>query len=107
MVKPEGTCSDFNSTEDSETYKILVHAGENRLNMLKDTFYETFGHQKAAEITFHGFGDEAEKRIDYIFIKNEVAVLNYSVFNDMPEGRHASDHFPVAADVVIGACAPK
>lgn len=53
--------------------------------------------------TFNGFKfDEKPKvRIDYIFVSGGIEVKTYATLNDSQNKLYPSDHFPVAADVVI------
>ena len=50
--------------------------------------------------TFHGFKGKPLFRIDYIFTTPNVRVLDHATYDDAPGG-YASDHYPVAATVVI------
>ena len=51
--------------------------------------------------TFHGWNPPACMLIDYVFVKGPVRVLTHATLDDMPEGKVPSDHFPVAATVVL------
>ena len=50
--------------------------------------------------TFHGFKGKPLFRIDYVFATPDVKVLDHATFDDAPGG-FASDHYPVAATVVL------
>lgn len=95
---------DFNCTGDAEPYKILVGAskGEPGEIFLKDASCISPDKPYCTEITFHGFGAEEEQRIDYIFASPAVTVLEYTVMKDIPNALSASDHYPVAADAILG-----
>ena len=53
--------------------------------------------------TFHGYHPPACALIDYVFVKGPVRVLSHATLDDMPGGKVPSDHFPVAARVVLPA----
>ena len=54
--------------------------------------------------TFHGYDPKSPcALIDYIFVKGPVRVLTHATLDDMPDGKVPSDHFPVAATVVLPA----
>ena len=39
--------------------------------------------------------------IDFIFIKNNIKVLNHGILSDTWNGKYPSDHMPVVADILI------
>ena len=86
---------DFNATPDSEAYATLTGA-------LVDTrtAVET---PLGPEGTFGTFTAEGEPggRIDYVFVSNGVDVVRAGTLSPHWNGRHASDHFPVMADVTF------
>jgi endonuclease/exonuclease/phosphatase family metal-dependent hydrolase len=54
------------------------------------------------EWTFHEFGRlplHERTRIDYIFVKNNVKVLNYKVIDEKVDDKYVSDHNPVLVQV--------
>ena len=53
--------------------------------------------------TFHGYHPPACTLIDYVFVKGPARVLTHATLDDMPDGKVPSDHFPVAATVVLPA----
>ena len=54
--------------------------------------------------TFHGYNPKSPcTLIDYIFVKGPVRVLTHATLDDLPDGKVPSDHFPVAATVVLPA----
>ena len=91
---------DFNSKPDSNVYKIT--AAE-----LDDARHITEKLIPGPDGTFHGYkADPATWRgkfpIDYIFVnKATVKVKSFQVINDFKNGRSSSDHFPVAATIVL------
>lgn len=115
---------DFNSTEDSETYGVLT--GRNSAlglsgKTLRDACYESENGHHGPSITFHDFeaaeillrmshksldpeedrDEETLKLIDFIFIKNNMKVLQHGTLADTWDGRYPSDHMPVAADLLL------
>lgn len=89
---PVFSSGDYNATPDSEPIQILVSDG-----LLKDSYaisdqapYGTVG-------TFQGFKRlaNAQSRIDYIFVTNDVRILKYGTLNEIPNGKFPSDHFPI------------
>jgi len=55
------------------------------------------------EGTFNGFDRNApmDKRIDYIFVSDQVDVRKYGVLTDTYMHRYPSDHLPVVVEAVI------
>jgi len=115
---------DFNSTISSEVYQLLTGKKHNRyeLEPFRDSRYESERGHHGPTITSHKFkatamfdligkleelrdssaNVECEMRIDYIFIKNSVKVLQHGVLADTWNGRYPSDHMPVVADLALG-----
>ncbi len=59
---------------------------------------------KGPRKTFNGFKFEEEpkgKPIDFIFVSEGIKVLTHMTLNDSHNRLYPSDHFPVAADVVV------
>lgn len=80
---------DFNLEPETEGIGII-------LDFLKDSKEEaefTFGPSG----TFNGynFSEPVTRRIDYIFVNDEVEVKKYAVLSDSKDLRYPSDHFPV------------
>lgn len=57
--------------------------------------------------TFNGFkfGQAPTAQIDYIFVSEGFEVLSHVTIDDSQNGLYPSDHFPVAADVVLETAA--
>jgi endonuclease/exonuclease/phosphatase family metal-dependent hydrolase len=45
---------------------------------------------------------EPGRRIDYVLVSSDVAVLTHAILPDAWDGRFPSDHLPVVADVAVG-----
>lgn len=57
-------------------------------------------HAGEARGTFHGFTGRARDRIDWVLVPEAWSVAAARVVEEEHEGRQASDHFPVVADVL-------
>lgn len=91
---------DFNSVPTDEPIKLL----ENPSNPLHFTDSRDASEtpHSGPEGTFNNFKTtNPQERIDYIFIKNGVKVLNHSTIAETPDSRFSSDHFPVVSQVVV------
>lgn len=89
---------DFNAIEGSEPYKNLTSS----TNGLKDAFFESKLPHVGPLFTYDGFsvlGDNERRRIDYIFVTDNVEVIRHAFISDFRDGRYPSDHLPVIADV--------
>jgi endonuclease/exonuclease/phosphatase family metal-dependent hydrolase len=98
---PVVVTGDFNFTPESEAYRLLTDDGE---HILADAHkISRYGHYGSG-ITFNDFGSSliAGNKIDYIFIKNNVDVIQHGIIAETFNGRFPSDHMPVLAEVVVG-----
>jgi endonuclease/exonuclease/phosphatase family metal-dependent hydrolase len=97
---------DFNCVESSEPYQLLTAAqgrektGEKK--KLEDTRYTAQEHT-GPKGTISDFKTLVipERKIDYIFVKNNVTVLTYSVVSTMWDGRFPSDHLPIVVKILL------
>lgn len=88
---------DFNFKEDSESYRLLTGS-----NKLKDTRYISDNEPFGPTSTFNNFGALIPgMKIDYIFVKDGIRVLEHGVLADQWDGRWASDHLPVLSEIVM------
>lgn len=80
---------DFNLEPESEGIKLISE----KLKDSRNTANTVFG----SEGTFNGyqFDKPASRRIDYIFVNENVEVKKYAVLTDSKEMKYPSDHFPV------------
>jgi len=80
---------DFNLEPDTEGIAIIL----NSLNDSREEAKFTFGPKG----TFNGykFSESVTRRIDYIFVNDEVKVKKYAVLSDSKDLKYPSDHFPV------------
>ncbi|MFO7447983.1 MAG: endonuclease/exonuclease/phosphatase family protein [Ignavibacteriaceae bacterium] len=93
--KPSFVTGDFNAKPDSKVYEILTVS-------LKDAQFESINGHYGSDITFNDFGRSAApgNKIDFIFVKNDVKVLQHGVIGDTFNGNYPSDHMPVIAEVI-------
>jgi endonuclease/exonuclease/phosphatase family metal-dependent hydrolase len=91
---------DLNFSPDSKGYKILTGGMKNYL--LDSQKISRYGHY-GSNITFNDFGKSNEEgnKIDYIFIKNNVEVIQHGVISETFDERFPSDHMPVLAEIRI------
>jgi endonuclease/exonuclease/phosphatase family metal-dependent hydrolase len=87
---------DFNSGPESEPIKIIT-------GKFQDSKVADKSMSMVPDGTFNGFGavKPATERIDFIFTGYGARAINYHVIRELKEGRYASDHFPVVAEVSL------
>ncbi len=92
---------DFNMPSTSTGYSILTGPDES-VPLLKDSYVITEKRPSGPVFTFNGFSDKMKAaRIDYIFVKNGLRVLDYKTFVKMEHGIFISDHWPVEAVISL------
>ena len=87
---------DFNSGPDTGAYKTMAeHLTDSRA--IAKTVLGPAG-------TFGTFGTTGKPspRIDYIFVSAGITVPRFATLTQEWDGKHASDHFPILADVELG-----
>jgi endonuclease/exonuclease/phosphatase family metal-dependent hydrolase len=90
-------CGDFNMPPTSTGYSILTGPDES-VPLLKDSYVISEKRPSGPVYTFNGFSDSAKtSRIDYIFVKNGMKVLDYKTVVKKEHGIFISDHWPVEA----------
>lgn len=93
---------DFNAVESSEPYKILTARGGSSSITLKDAFYTSVNEHFGPTSTYNGFGAlQPGRRIDYVFVGDGIKVFEHGALADQWDGKWASDHLPVIAEIVI------
>lgn len=96
-VDPVILMGDFNSDPGSEAYTTIT-------GFLLDSKTADKRMTMGPDGTFNGF-DPAKpvtERIDFIFTsKKNIDVLNYNTLRESRDGRYASDHYPVFAEIKI------
>ncbi|HSN68406.1 MAG TPA: endonuclease/exonuclease/phosphatase family protein [Thermoanaerobaculia bacterium] len=94
---PAIVTGDFNTTPDSEPYRIMTAEPRGLRDAL--TISECPPHGPTG--SWNGFSAiEAGRRIDFVFLSPGFHVLEHAILSDTFDGRFPSDHLPVIA--VIG-----
>lgn len=93
---------DFNCDDKDDPYEILTKESERDklTDALKISRKVHHGPMKTFAGNFMSTGLE-DRRIDYIFIKNNAAVLKHAILAESWDGKLASDHLPVFATLLI------
>jgi endonuclease/exonuclease/phosphatase family metal-dependent hydrolase len=92
---------DFNMLPYSTGYSILTGPDES-VPVLKDSYFVSEKNPVGPTYTFNGFSDKpGTGRVDYIFVKNGLRVLNH--YTSIPKEKEIfiSDHWPVAASILL------
>jgi len=87
---------DFNLTPDKEPISVITAR-------LSDAKFISKKAPYGPEGTFNSFKFDAtmKDRIDYVFVNNQVEVLQYGVLTDSKDQRYPSDHQPVLVNLLI------
>jgi endonuclease/exonuclease/phosphatase family metal-dependent hydrolase len=93
---------DFNTQDSSEAYEILTNK-ENEKPFLYDAQFVSKSAHHGSHVTFNDFGTAIEpgNKIDFIFVSEDVEVLQHGVIDELVDGRYPSDHMPVLAEIKI------
>ncbi len=90
---------DLNMLPTSEGYLILTGPFES-VPLLRDTYNISEQSPDGPVYTFNGFSDKpGAGRIDYIFVRDGMRVLNHSTVIRKENGIYVSDHWPVTATI--------
>ena len=92
---------DFNVTPDAKPYAILT--ADHGLN---DSHILAKGNHIGPDFTFSGFEVDAKiepKRIDYIFLSDDLMVNRHGTISDFNKGYYPSDHLPVISEIKISS----
>lgn len=93
---------DFNSIETDTPYRLMT--GDNSTFRMTDAMYASASPHHGPSGSFSGtflLPGVGDNRIDYIFIRNGIAVLKHAILSDSWDGRLPSDHLPVFAEVRV------
>ncbi len=87
---------DFNSTPDTEQIKKINSLLDDSYSVSKMPAYGPVG-------TFNSFDYNApmKRRIDYIFVSDDITVLKYGVLTDSYDQKFPSDHQPVVIKAIV------
>ena len=92
---------DFNMMPNSKGYAILTGPDES-VPLIKDSFAISEKKPSGPSYTFNGFSDrEGRGRIDYVFVRNGMKVIDHKTIIRKEKGVFLSDHWPVTALVQI------
>jgi endonuclease/exonuclease/phosphatase family metal-dependent hydrolase len=89
---------DFNTVEDSEPYRIMTAQG----TRIKDAGHSSVNPNFGPTSTFNAFGPlQPKRKIDYVFAREDMKVIEHGVLADQWDGLWASDHLPVLAEIAF------
>jgi endonuclease/exonuclease/phosphatase family metal-dependent hydrolase len=92
---------DFNAGEDNEAIRYLEGEDPRSPVRLVDSFRVLHPEEQVVG-TFNEFsGRQDGPKIDYVFVEPGTRVLEAEILRDHDDGRYPSDHYPVAAKVVL------
>jgi endonuclease/exonuclease/phosphatase family metal-dependent hydrolase len=92
---------DFNMLHSNRGYSILTDPYES-VPLLSDTYAVTEKRPMGPAYTYNGFSEKPSAgRVDYIFVRNGMKVLEYRTFIRKEHGIYISDHWPVMAVVSL------
>lgn len=94
--EPVFCIGDFNATPEKPEISLLLNALKDSRSISLEPPYGPVG-------TFNGFDWNAslKRRIDYIFVNNQIKILEYAVLTDSYETKYPSDHLPVVVKAVL------
>ncbi len=99
---------DFNAPEETNVYRILTGKEEAGTFKLIDARYLSVNPHFGGNSTFSAFKElEPGRKIDYIFIGEDIRVLEHGILSDRWDGLWASDHLPVLAEIMFGGKSKK
>jgi endonuclease/exonuclease/phosphatase family metal-dependent hydrolase len=100
---PTVVTGDFNTRESSLPYKIMTGKEPvgDATSDLKDARYVSASPHEGPTSTSTDWTKQGppETKIDYIFVRNGIAVLKHQVLTDRFDDRYPSDHMPVLAEL--------
>ena len=92
---------DLNMVISSKGYEILTGPYES-VPLLSDTYAVTEKRPVGPAYTYNGFSENKRSgRIDYVFVRNGMKVLEHRTFIRKEHGVYISDHWPVMATVSL------
>jgi endonuclease/exonuclease/phosphatase family metal-dependent hydrolase len=99
---PAVITGDFNAHPDDEPIMVIMDAA-NPLKLTDSKALSATGHY-GPHGTFNAFGpkEQADKPIDYIFLKGKWKVEQHATLSQTWGGLFSSDHFPVFARLMLG-----
>jgi endonuclease/exonuclease/phosphatase family metal-dependent hydrolase len=92
---------DFNMLISSKGYEILTGPYES-IPLLTDTYAVSDKRPVGPAYTYNGFAESTRSgRVDYIFVRTGMKVLEHRTFIRKEHGMYISDHWPVMAKVSL------
>lgn len=92
---------DFNMLPSGKGYLILTGPDES-VPVIKDSYLISEKNPSGPSFTFNGFSDKpGDGRIDYIFVKSGLKVLDHRTIVSKVKGVYISDHWPVEAVISL------
>ncbi len=92
---------DFNQLPTSRGYEILTGPAES-IPLFRDAYMISDDNPDGPGYTFNGFSDrQGSGRIDYIFVKDGMKVLEHSTIVKKERNIYISDHWPVEAIISL------
>jgi endonuclease/exonuclease/phosphatase family metal-dependent hydrolase len=94
---------DFNSTVDSEPYRIITASENNSKYSFENSENISSAKHEGPEGTFTGFDTSKEPTgpIDFIFVSKGIKVKSHKTLSVKFNNHYPSDHFPVLAELVL------
>jgi endonuclease/exonuclease/phosphatase family metal-dependent hydrolase len=92
---------DFNMLPSSTGYGVLTGPAES-IPLIKDAYNVSLKRPEGPAYTFNGFSDKpGNGRLDYIFVRNGMKVLNHRTIVKTEHGIFISDHWPVESTILL------
>jgi endonuclease/exonuclease/phosphatase family metal-dependent hydrolase len=93
---------DLNTTENGEPYTVLAESTLSDGRKLLDGFYHSVHGHHGPSSTWTGFTNIVpDRRIDYIFVSDDITVNQHAALADQSDGLFPSDHLPVLAEIEL------
>ncbi len=99
--QPVIVMGDFNVTPESEAYRLLTQPEASQVPPLIDALTVSQTPPYGPDNTWSTFfvDQPSDRRIDYVFIQNQLTVLRHGILTDQQAGRYPSDHLPVLVEI--------
>lgn len=100
---PVVVMGDFNKPPESEAYRQLVDPEVAEVPPLVDAFSITLQPPYGPDYTWTTFSvaNPPGRRIDYVFVQNQVTVRRHGILTDQWAGHYPSDHLPVFTEIAL------
>ena len=101
---PIAVTGDLNCLPSSEPYKVLTGSIDEDATSIRlvDAYHVAERGHDGPQSTWNGFQEIApNRRIDFILVSKPTAVRHHRILPARRDGRFASDHLPVLAELII------